>query len=199
MSEWPVFHMTGRPPASSIAVGSACEHFTSKMIGWPRPVRCEHVARVQNQNAVAPDDRAVAVDDADAIGVAVERDAELGAALAAPRAMRSSRFSGTVGSGWWFGNVPSLSQKSPLPVDAERVEQLRRDERAGAVAAVVHDARSAARVVRCARRCRRRSDRSPSPSRTDPASASALAARARARSSALNLLAVERRRARATA
>ena len=36
-----------------------------------------------------------------------KRDAELGARLA-HRLLRSSRFSGTVGSGWWLGKVPSM-------------------------------------------------------------------------------------------
>ena len=39
MSECPVFHMIGLPPARVMASGSACEHFTSKMIDWPLPVR----------------------------------------------------------------------------------------------------------------------------------------------------------------
>ena len=41
MREWPVFHMTGTPPAFAIASGSAWLHFTSKMIGWPVPVRAK--------------------------------------------------------------------------------------------------------------------------------------------------------------
>jgi hypothetical protein len=31
MSECPVFHITGTPPAARTASGSACEHFTSKI------------------------------------------------------------------------------------------------------------------------------------------------------------------------
>ena len=37
----------------------------------------QNVTRVQDEQVVAPDDRAVLVDDADAIGVAVEADAEI--------------------------------------------------------------------------------------------------------------------------
>src|SRR5919206_347004 len=39
MSECPVFHITGRPPARSTASASACEDLTSKMIGCPGPGR----------------------------------------------------------------------------------------------------------------------------------------------------------------
>ena len=56
-----------------------------------------------DHHLVAPDDAAVRVDDADAVGVAVERDAEVGAGLAHGFAIRSARFSSTVGSGWWLG------------------------------------------------------------------------------------------------
>jgi hypothetical protein len=39
MSECPVFHITAVPPAASMPSVRACEHFTSKMIGCPCPVR----------------------------------------------------------------------------------------------------------------------------------------------------------------
>ena len=39
ISECPVFHITGTPFDFTISSGSACEHFTSNMIGCPGPVR----------------------------------------------------------------------------------------------------------------------------------------------------------------
>ena len=53
--------------------------------------------------------------------------------------MRSWRFSTTVGSGWWFGKVPSLSQKSPVHSC---------DERADAVAAIDDDLEPALQLPR---------------------------------------------------
>jgi hypothetical protein len=47
----------------------------------PPGFRARHVARVEHEELVAPDDAALRVDDPDAVGVAVERDAELGAAV----------------------------------------------------------------------------------------------------------------------
>jgi hypothetical protein len=58
---------------------------------------------------VAPHDLARRVDQADAVGVAVEGDAR-SAPSRRTAAIRSCTFSTTVGSGWWFGKVPSLSR-----------------------------------------------------------------------------------------
>ncbi len=77
MSEWPVFHMTGSPAGLRIASGSACEHFTSKMIGLALARAREDVPRVEDEDVIAPDDVAGVVHDADAVRVAVERDADL--------------------------------------------------------------------------------------------------------------------------
>ena len=77
MSECPVFHITGVPPAAVIASGSACEHFTSKMIGCPLPVRARtsraYRIRRWSPQMIVP----CVVHEADAIGVAVERDAQV--------------------------------------------------------------------------------------------------------------------------
>ena len=89
---------------------SRCEHFTSDDDRRARVPR-QHVAREQHQQLVAPDHAAAVVDDADAVGVAVEGDAELGARRAHARDS-CCMFSTTVGSGWWFGKRPSGSQKS---------------------------------------------------------------------------------------
>ena len=79
MSEWPVFHMIGLPPAFSTASGKRLRALHVEDDRLSRARALEHVARVEDQDPVAPDDVAVVVDDADAIGVAVERDADLGA------------------------------------------------------------------------------------------------------------------------
>ena len=49
------------------------------------------------------------VDEEDAVGVAVEREPDVGARRRRPAAWRSRRFSGWIGSAGWFGNVPSSS------------------------------------------------------------------------------------------
>ena len=52
---------------------------------------------------------AAVVDEEAPVGVAVERDAEIGALLERLRTM-NSRFSGSSGFGSWFGNDPSGSK-----------------------------------------------------------------------------------------
>ena len=59
---------------------------------------------------------------ADAVGVAVVGDADVGALVSSTFAFRCSRFFSTVGSGWWFGNRPSISMKSgttSIPSDSK--------------------------------------------------------------------------------
>ena len=101
--------MIGTPPARSSISGSAWEHFTSKTTFWPGPEALQQVEPVEQEERVAADDLAAVVDRADAVGVAVEGDAEVGAGLLHARdevvEVRS-----TTGSGWWLGKVPSDSQ-----------------------------------------------------------------------------------------
>ena len=52
---------------------------------------------------------ALLVDEEDAVGVAVEGEADVGADLDAPGRTRSRWFSGWIGSAGWLGNVPSSS------------------------------------------------------------------------------------------
>jgi hypothetical protein len=79
ISEWPVFHISGVPPARWISSNSAWLALTSPMM--VAPVGLQHVARPQDQQLVAPQDAALAVDRADAVAVAVEGDAEVAALL----------------------------------------------------------------------------------------------------------------------
>ena len=83
ISEWPTFHMMARRRARAISSYSAWLHLTSLTKVAPGRL-LQDVAREQDHQLVAPDDAPLAVDDADAVGVAVERDAHLGAGLAAP-------------------------------------------------------------------------------------------------------------------
>jgi hypothetical protein len=61
--------------------------------------------------AVGEDVLAVLGDDAQAVAVAVEGQAQFGVALGSS-AIRSLRFSGLLGSGWWLGKSPSTSLNS---------------------------------------------------------------------------------------
>ena len=99
ISECPVFHMTGLAPA-------VCErrrqHLGALHVEDHRRARAEAahgVAAEDDEELVAPDDLAGLVHRADPVGVAVEGDAQLGAAVRRTAAWRSRRFSGTVGSG----------------------------------------------------------------------------------------------------
>ena len=90
----------------------------------------------------------------DAVGVAVEREPDVGAARRAPRAGGPSRFSGWIGSAGWFGNVPSSSPKSIVELERQAGEHRGDDEAAHAVGGVGDDAER-----RAARRRRRTSAR----------------------------------------
>ena len=80
---------------------------------------------------------AVVVDHADAVGVAVERDAEVRAFALVTAAIRSSRFSATVGIGMVVRErAVALAEQARARRRPSASKQLRRDERAGAVAAV---------------------------------------------------------------
>ena len=59
---------------------------------------------------VARNELARVVDEEAAVGVAVVRDTEVGAALSSTFATMNSRFSGRSGFGSWFGKLPSGSK-----------------------------------------------------------------------------------------
>ena len=103
--------MIGTPPAASSTSGSACEHFTSKTTFCPGPCCSIRSSAVEEEQGVAAHDPAAVVDRADAVRVAVEGHAQVRAGLLHLRRCRSTRFLSTTGSGWWFGKVPSDSQK----------------------------------------------------------------------------------------
>ena len=81
MSEWPVFHMMGLPPRAARSSYMSCEHFTSPMKVAPG-LRRQDFAGVKNHQLVAVEDGAALVDRADAVGVAVEGDAQIRAGFA---------------------------------------------------------------------------------------------------------------------
>ena len=83
-------------PGDLVVHGLAALDLADK--GGARPL-AQDVARKQHHELVAPHDAARRIDDAQAIRVAIERDAQLGAALSAHGSMRSVRLAGTVGSG----------------------------------------------------------------------------------------------------
>ena len=76
------------------------------------------------------------VDQEHAVGVAVEREADVRARTRRTAARRSRWFSGSIGSAGWFGNVPSSSGKRWCSVDREPFQHRRRDESAHAVRGV---------------------------------------------------------------
>ena len=106
ISEWPVFHISGLPPARCDLVEQRLARLDVGDDGGAG-MALQHVARPQHQQLVAPQDAALAVDRADAVAVAVEGDAEVAAVASSPRPCSCSRFFGTVGSGWCAGKVPS--------------------------------------------------------------------------------------------
>ena len=75
--EWPAFHMIGLPPCLAMSSYRRCEHFTSEMIVAPG-IALEHVAGKQHQQLIAPENIALLVHGADAVGVAVVGDAQIG-------------------------------------------------------------------------------------------------------------------------
>ena len=59
---------------------------------------------------VAADELALLIDQEHAVGVAVERDAEIASAASTTVRCRSAMFSGSIGLARWFGKVPSSSK-----------------------------------------------------------------------------------------
>src|SRR5205814_1931089 len=97
-----------------------------------------HVARVQDEDAVSPDDLTVLVHHADAVGVAVERDADLGSVLLHGRdEVLEVLGDGRIRMVIWKRAI-ALAKK-PATSDAQLLDELRRHERASAVTAIVHD------------------------------------------------------------
>jgi len=110
ISEWPVFHITGFAPAWASAVGSTSEHFTSKITGVPRPNRST-ASRPKSTSSWSPKMISPCSSTAPIRSASPSNAIPSSAPVRRTSAWRSRRFSGTVGSGWWLGKVPSDSQK----------------------------------------------------------------------------------------
>ena len=172
ISECPVFHITGTPPAAWIAVGNACEHLTSKMIDWPLPFSREHVPCVQDQEVVAPHDLAALVDDADSIRVAIEPDPDV-RSLAAHRGDQVLEILDDGRIGMVVGERAVALRKQIRGVSPSRGNS-RPDQRPRTVAAVETTLKAAATgshaatTSRCIDRSRPRSGHRPRPTRIAP-------------------------------
>jgi hypothetical protein len=107
-SECPVFHITGSPPASRISGARRCEHLTSKRIGAPLTRFSTSRANSMSwrsgwmivPSSVTTPSRSPSPSKASPSSARPERTA----------AITSARFSGLLGSGWWFGKLPSTSE-----------------------------------------------------------------------------------------
>src|SRR3546814_9323143 len=84
MSEWPVFHMRGTPPAEAMPSNSTWLHFTSPMIVAPG-ARFNR-SRARNSRIWSPHRMRLGVHHAETVAVAVEGDAEI-AVLGAHRGL----------------------------------------------------------------------------------------------------------------
>ena len=84
-------------------------------------------------------DAAGFVDQADAVGVAVKGDAEVGFLSFDGCRSRSLRLSATVGSGMVIGKAAVELAEKRDDLGAQALEKLGRDRRGGAVAGVEHD------------------------------------------------------------
>src|SRR5258708_5937582 len=104
-------------------------------LALPRPL--ENIARIDDQYPVPPDDRTIFVDDTDAVSVAVERDTDLRLVFCHGgdqvfQILGDRRIWMVIGKG-----AVALAEQAAC-LDAQGFEQLRRNERARAVAAVIH-------------------------------------------------------------
>ena len=98
----------GRAAVLATTSGTAFEQMRLWRIVAPGLV-VEHAGRRRSPWSSEPRQAlALLVDEEHAVGVAVERQTEVGAGLEHPR-LRSRWFSGWIGSAGWFGNVPSSS------------------------------------------------------------------------------------------
>ena len=104
----------------------------------PGPRALQHITRVQNEHVIAPHNVAIAIDDANAIRIAIEADAEIRAARAHGldeilEILDDRRIGVMVRE-----RAVALAEQS-RPLDIEMIEELGGDERADAVAAVDDD------------------------------------------------------------
>src|SRR5712675_1065241 len=98
----------------------------------------QHVARVDDQKIIPPHDLARPVDDADAVRISVERDADVGAVLFHGRD-EVFQVSGDRWIGMVVGKRAVALTEEKTRVDAEPREELWRNERARTVPAIDDD------------------------------------------------------------
>jgi hypothetical protein len=96
----------------------------------------QHVARVEDQDVVAPDDPAAPVHHADPVGIPIERHPQLGPG-APHRRDQVLQVLRDGGIGVVIGEGAVALGEQPGPLDPQGREQLRGHQRAGAVAAIV--------------------------------------------------------------
>ena len=123
-----------------------CEHFTSPMKVAPG-LRAEDLARRKRSSAGRRRPRCPSRPPRPMRSVSPSNAMpQVGALLGAPCASRASRFRLTVGSGWWFGNRPSISKNNSVGFAVQFLEQAVHHRSAGAVARIDHHVDAAREV-----------------------------------------------------
>ena len=141
--EWPVFHMTGRPPWLADVVHQhlrALDVEDDLGAGMPR----EEIAGEEGQDQVRLVAAPSLVDDAHAVGVAVVGDAHVGARPRAPWPRGPRTFSSISGSGRWLGKRAVRLAVQLDHLAAEPAQQLGGEHARDAVARVHHHLEPAA-------------------------------------------------------
>ena len=111
ISEWPAFHMIGRPPRALYVRKKVLRalHFRDKRGVF---VPLHDLPGEDDHQIVSPDHLSLIVHHADPVRVPVIAYAHVGLRREHRRLSIASRFFSTVGSGKWWGKRPSISQKS---------------------------------------------------------------------------------------
>src|SRR5205823_3484017 len=112
ISEWPVFHMIGRPPCFWMSSYRPCEALTSEMIVLPG--RLARMSREYTTIRRSPQRILPFSSTAPIRSASPSYPMPTSAPVFFTVLIRSWRLSTTVGSGWWLGNRPSNSQKRPV-------------------------------------------------------------------------------------
>ena len=108
MSEWPTFHMMARAAGAAISSYSAWLHFTS--LTKVAPGCFVRMSRANRIISWSPQTMRPWPSTAPMRSASPSSAMPTSAPRRRTRAIRSARFSGTVGSGWWLGKRPSGSQ-----------------------------------------------------------------------------------------
>ena len=107
ISEWPVFHISGLPPAFATSSNSTWEAFTSAMMVLPG--FAFSTSRASTISNWSPNRMWPSLSTTPMRSPSPSKAMPRSAFSRATSAMICSRFFATVGSGWWFGKVPSTS------------------------------------------------------------------------------------------